>query len=557
MRKEILFIFLTLNLVSAVQAQTKGTKIGYIDMEYILQNVPDYTEAQNQLEQKAQKWKQEVEAKKVEINKLKDALKAEKALLTKGLIEERMAEIAFLENENLEYQQKRFGPNGDLMLQKVGLTKPIQDQVFSAVQDIAEAKKYDFIFDKTSDLTMLFAAKRFDISDQIVRVLNKTEKREQLTKKQLKEEEAKEAKEEAINDNPALAERQKSLDAKKATRDAAIADRIALQAQRKQEAEDKRLQIIADREAKRNGTTPTTAKTATAGNTADKEASLAAAAEAKQMQADERAQALEIRKQAAEDKKKALEERKLQILADREAKKPSAAASTAKTTTAGNTADKEAALAAAAEAKQVQADERAKALEIRKQAAEDKKKATEEKRLQILADRETKKTNASPATSNTEDAPENASEKVTSKTAATTAAEEAIQKQADARAKALEDRKKIAEDNKKALEEKRIQAIEAKETKKTGTVSESTIKQDTKTPELETAKEVTTKTAAEEAKQKQADAKAKTLEERNKIIEDRKKALEDKRKKILEDREAAKKAQEEKLKTIKENTNNN
>jgi len=215
MKKQFLFIFLTLITANTIHAQTRGTKIGYIDMEYILQNVPNYTEAQNQLEQKAQKWKQEIEAKKIEINKLKDALKAEKALLTKGLIDERETEIKFLENETLEYQQKRFGPNGDLMIQKSVLTKPIQDQVFTAVQDIAEAKKYDFIFDKTSDLTMLFAAKRFDISDQVLRVINRAEKREQLTKKQLKEEEAKENKEDATNENPVLADRQKALDKKK------------------------------------------------------------------------------------------------------------------------------------------------------------------------------------------------------------------------------------------------------------------------------------------------------------------------------------------------------
>ncbi|HSN48971.1 MAG TPA: OmpH family outer membrane protein, partial [Flavobacterium sp.] len=226
MRKQFLFIFLVLIVSNTVQAQTRGTKVGFIDMEYILQNVPDYAEAQNQLEQKAQVWKQEIEAKKIEINKLKEALKAEKALLTKGLIEERSAEIAFLENETLEYQQKRFGPNGDLMSQKAGLTKPIQDQVFTAVQDIAESKKYDFIFDKTSDMTMLFAAKKFDISDQIVRVLNRTEKREQLTKKQLKEEEAKEMQQDALDENPALSDRQKALEAKKATREKVIADRI-------------------------------------------------------------------------------------------------------------------------------------------------------------------------------------------------------------------------------------------------------------------------------------------------------------------------------------------
>jgi Skp family chaperone for outer membrane proteins len=90
---------------------------------------------------------------------LKESLKTEKVLLTKELIEEREEEITFQEKELLDYQQKRFGPNGDLIIQKAVLVKPIQDQVFTAVQDIAEAKKYDFIFDKSSDLTMLFAAK--------------------------------------------------------------------------------------------------------------------------------------------------------------------------------------------------------------------------------------------------------------------------------------------------------------------------------------------------------------------------------------------------------------
>jgi Skp family chaperone for outer membrane proteins len=390
MRKQFLFIFLALIVANTFQAQTKGTKVGYIDMEYILQNVPEYTEAQNQLEQKAQKWKQEIEAKKTEINKLKDALKAEKALLTNGLIEERIAEILFLENENLDYQQKRFGPNGDLMIQKAGLTKPIQDQVFTAVQDIAEAKKYDFIFDKTSDLTMLFAAKRFDISDQIVRILNRTEKREQLTKKQLKEEEAKEAKEEAMYDNPALAKKQKSLDAKKATRDAVIANRILLQEERKKAAEDRKLQIIADREAKKTGavsstTAKTTANDATdADANLDKEAAVNAAAEAKQAQADQRAETLRIRQQAVEDKKKALEERRLQILAEREAKKSGTvpATSSSSPTVTGNdavnqAAKTDAATTAATEAKQKQADARAKTLEDRKKVAEENKKAQE------------------------------------------------------------------------------------------------------------------------------------------------------------------------------------
>lgn len=325
MRKHFLFLFLALFGGIMVHAQSKGTKVGYIDMEYILQNVPNYSEAQSQLEEKAQKWKQEIESKNVEINKLKDALKAESPLLTKELIDERETEIKFLENEKLEYQQKRFGANGDLITQKLVLAKPIQDQVFTAVQDIAERLKYDFIFDKSSDLTMLFAAKRLDISDQVLRVLNRTEKREELTKKQLEAEQAKENKENAMDENPALADRQKALDEKKAIRDKILADRKALQEEKKIQFEERRKQLQAEREAKKNGTVSANTKTESpkaavnVENTAERDAAKAAIDEAKQKQIDAKAKTLEERKKIIEERKKVLEEKKKKTLEEREA----------------------------------------------------------------------------------------------------------------------------------------------------------------------------------------------------------------------------------------------
>jgi Skp family chaperone for outer membrane proteins len=93
MKKYLATLFLLIFLAFQGNSQSRGIRIGYIDMEYILQNVPDYTEAKNQLEQKAQKWKQEIEAKKVDLAKLKDALKTERVLLTKELIDEREEEI--------------------------------------------------------------------------------------------------------------------------------------------------------------------------------------------------------------------------------------------------------------------------------------------------------------------------------------------------------------------------------------------------------------------------------------------------------------------------------
>ena len=324
MRKHFLYLFLSLVIVQTINAQTRGTKVGYIDMEYILQNVPDYTEATIQLEQKAQKWKQEIESKKVELNKIKEALKAEKALLTKELIDERETEITFLENEMLEYQQKRFGAKGDLMLQKSILAMPIQDQVFTAIQDIAVARKYDFIFDKSSDLTMLFADKRFDISEQVLRVLNRSEKREQLTKKQLKEEELKENREDALDENPIVAERQKALDDKKTAREKILADRKLLQEQKKKEFDDKRKQIQADREAKKNGTVSANVKLedsskAQISTDSNKINANETVEKLKQNQADAKTQTVEERKKIIEERKKALEEKRKKILEEREA----------------------------------------------------------------------------------------------------------------------------------------------------------------------------------------------------------------------------------------------
>ncbi|WP_163398106.1 OmpH family outer membrane protein [Flavobacterium fluviatile] len=337
MRKQFLFIFLALIVANTSKAQTRSTRIGYIDMEYILENVSDYKEAKSQLDLKATKWKQEIETKKLEINKLKENLKTEKALLTKELIEERETEIKFLENEMLDYQQKQFGVDGNLMHQKAALAKPIQDQVFTAVQDIAEAKNYDFIFDKSSDLTMLFSAKRFDISDQVIRILNRTEKREQLSKKQLKEQEAKENLENEIDENPAMAERQKALDARKAAREKLVADRKLEQEAKRKEYEEKRNAIAAEKAARKNGTVSESAKSTEAIKTETTGIPVSAPTTTEPATTSQPAvNKAEERQKLYEQRKKELEERKKKILEEREAAKKAKEAETQKTNTTNN-----------------------------------------------------------------------------------------------------------------------------------------------------------------------------------------------------------------------------
>lgn len=308
-----------------------GIKIGYIDMDYILENVPDYKEASSQLEQKAQKWKQDIEERKNNIQKLKEALKNEKALYTKELIEEKEEEIKFLEADLIDYQQKRFGPRGDLAIQKETIIKPVQDQVFNTIQDIAEAKQYDFIFDKSSDLTILFSAKKHNISDQVVRVITRTEKREELSKKQQKALEEKQDKQDEVDDNPALAERQRLLDEKKAKRDKILDDRRKTAEEKRKTFEENRKKLIDQRNKQISGTTIDSSKTNEAkpidAKATDKQSESYNKAEDKKIAQDsikaakeaERLKAIENNKKALEDRRKALEEKRKKVLEEREA----------------------------------------------------------------------------------------------------------------------------------------------------------------------------------------------------------------------------------------------
>ncbi|NAY92283.1 OmpH family outer membrane protein [Muricauda sp. JGD-17] len=237
----------------------RGVRIGYVDMEYILENVEEYREATEQLNRKAEKWKQEIELKQSTVEQMKKDLSAEKVLLTDELIAEREEEIQILETEMLKYQQDRFGPQGDLVLQKQLLIQPIQDQVFNEVQKIGGNKRYDFIFDKSADVVMLYSEKRHDISDLVLREIGRTRKVSASNKKakeksrldKFKQEE--EATDEQISE--ALKERQAKAEENRETKAKAAEDRrteqLRLREERKKAYEARRKKLLEEREAKR------------------------------------------------------------------------------------------------------------------------------------------------------------------------------------------------------------------------------------------------------------------------------------------------------------------
>ncbi|UZH56265.1 OmpH family outer membrane protein [Salinimicrobium tongyeongense] len=255
MKKSIL-IPLAFLLVSgfAVQAQ-QTVRIGYVDMEYILQNVPEYQEASAQLEKKVQQWKKEVETELKRIDKMKQDLANERPLLTSELIKDREDEIRFEEKKILDYQQKRFGPNGDFITQKLQLVKPIQDQVFVAVQEIAKNRDYDLIFDKSADVVTLFAADRLDVSDQVLRSITRASNRRELETRQEKRElirqEAKTVEEEEV-----LSEREQLQLERKQEREALLEERRRLRdsirTAKNEEAERRREEILKERQRKKD-----------------------------------------------------------------------------------------------------------------------------------------------------------------------------------------------------------------------------------------------------------------------------------------------------------------
>ena len=309
---KVLFLMTIIGLLGFISNAQRSVRIGYIDTEYILQNVPEYQEASSQLEAKVQQWKKEIEQRLSEVETKKKQLNNESVLLTKELYDERLEDINIEEAEILDYQQKRFGPNGDLMLQKKQLMQPIQDQIFAAVQDMAKSRNYDFVFDKSADVVMLYSAERFDFSDEIIRAISRTSKRTQAQSKA--ERKALEDEEVVPEINEELEARQKAADEKNAEKQKAIEDRKALQQKKRDSltaaAEARRQKILDDRakaKAEREGTTvendSTNIKAASGENKTPA-----------QIEEEKKQQKLQDR----EARKKELEERRQKILADRE-----------------------------------------------------------------------------------------------------------------------------------------------------------------------------------------------------------------------------------------------
>ncbi|MGC6438315.1 MAG: OmpH family outer membrane protein [Flavobacteriaceae bacterium] len=302
----------------------RGARIAYIDTEYILENVKEYQTAQSQLNAKVGQWKTEVDRRYAELDNLKNQLNTERVLLTAELLKEREEDLQIIENDILDYQQKRFGPNGDLVIQKTQLIQPIQDQIFAAVQDIANAKKFDFIFDKSADVVMLYSADRYDISEQVLRTINRSAEREQI--KNRKDRKAAEKEDNIVEVDSDKDERQRLIDERNAKRAEAIAKRKeeleAKKAARKKEVEEKKRKIQEAREKAKAEKAQKTEARKNQSSSIKKEAEKEPKSidSTKENETKDTEQKKESNLSPKEVRAKALEEKKKRILAERKAR---------------------------------------------------------------------------------------------------------------------------------------------------------------------------------------------------------------------------------------------
>lgn len=153
----------------AISAQAQ--KFAFIDTEYILQNIPAYTAAQDQLNQLSSQYQKELESMHAEIEQMYSDFQAESVLLSEDMKKKREDVIVSKEKDYKQLQRKYFGPDGDLFKKRQGLIKPIQDDIFNAVQEISNDGGYAVIFDKADGTTLFFTNPRYDLSDQVLEKL--------------------------------------------------------------------------------------------------------------------------------------------------------------------------------------------------------------------------------------------------------------------------------------------------------------------------------------------------------------------------------------------------
>ena len=152
-------------------AFAKDQSVAFIDMSYILKNLPQYEQANEQLTMLSKRWQKEIDAAQQEARVMATNYQTEQIFLSETMRTQREQEIVKKEQEVLDMKRKYFGQDGELYKKREALIKPIQDEIYTAIQDIANEKRIEVIKDRSADPALIYMSSKLDISDQVLRKL--------------------------------------------------------------------------------------------------------------------------------------------------------------------------------------------------------------------------------------------------------------------------------------------------------------------------------------------------------------------------------------------------
>jgi outer membrane protein len=169
MKKYLLLTILSLIAFAPLAAQKFS--VAYVDIQYILKNLPQYETANEQLNMISKRWQKDIDAAQNEAKVLASNYQTEQIFLSADMKERREAEILAKEQEVLELKRKYFGQEGEWYKKREALLKPIQDEIYNAIQDIANEKGYDVVKDRSADPSLIYMSGKLDVSDQVLEKL--------------------------------------------------------------------------------------------------------------------------------------------------------------------------------------------------------------------------------------------------------------------------------------------------------------------------------------------------------------------------------------------------
>ena len=177
LKSGFILLFLSCSLTWA-HAQS-GTRYAFVNLEYILNSIPDYTKAQEELNSYSQKLQADIDAVYAEVAELQTKYNADKVFLTPSMREQREKEIAAKENKARILQQQYFGSNGVLFAKREELVKPLQDEVLAVIKDVAKEGNFGMIIDVAADNSVVFFDPKLDKSNLVLRKLGYTVKKQE------------------------------------------------------------------------------------------------------------------------------------------------------------------------------------------------------------------------------------------------------------------------------------------------------------------------------------------------------------------------------------------